>query len=174
MYQYLRLEENDMLYYSNVFQFIKESDSIGKYKASKLTGLPFGEVVNVKKLAKDSKFAEVFVIVFGIPEKKLMRIRVKEFFMALNWLRMELEQLIEREKHLIGDEEPEMIEAGSERMNVFKEMAILIPLSKEYGMTPDQIASWTYSTVFTIMYYDKVNRDIEKAYNKIIESKIKR
>ena len=174
LYKYLKLGENDALYYATVFQFIKGSDIIGKYKATNLTSLSFGEVANVKSLAKNADFTNVFVIVFGIPENELINIRVKEFFMALNWLKFELAELVEREKHLVGDEEPDMIEAGSARLNVFKEMNILIPLSKEYGMTPEQIEGWKYSTVFTIMYHDKVSRDVEKAYNKIIESKIKR
>lgn len=173
LYQYLKLSERDALYYANVFQFVKPSDSIGEYKGSVLTGLPFGEVANIKKLAKASDFTKVFMIVFGIPEEELIRIRIDEFFMALNWIRNELDQLIGREKHLIGEEDPEMVQAGSERLNVFKEMNILIPLSKEYGMTPDEIASWTYSTVFTIMYYDKISRDIEREYNEIIKKKIK-
>lgn len=171
LYQYLQLSESEMMYYANVFQFVKERNSIGKYIAQKLTSLPFGEVTNIKNLAKDADFTKVFMIVFGIPERRLMRIRVKEFFMALNWVKVELDQLITREKHLMGVEDYEMVEAGSERMNVFKEMNILIPLSKEYGMTPEQIASWNYSTVFTIMYYDKVSRDVEKAYNEIIKRK---
>ena len=76
-----------MLYYANVFQFIKASDSIEKYKGSKLTSLTFDQVAEVKSLAKESDFAKVFIIVFGIQERRLMRIRVKEFFMALNWLK---------------------------------------------------------------------------------------
>jgi len=162
-----------MSYYANVFQFVKASDSIGKYKAQKITGFPFGEVVNIKKLAQASDFTKVFVIIFGISERRLLRVRVKDFFRALNWVRMELEQLIDREKHLMSEEDPEMVDAGSERLNVFQEMNILIPLSKEYGMMPDEIASWKYSTIFTIMYHDKISRDIEIEYSKTMKNKIK-
>lgn len=156
-----------MLYYANVFQFAKAVDTLGNYKAKRLTVLPFGDVTNVKNLAASANYTKVFYIVFGIDEKELVNIRVKEFFMALNWVRQELESLIEREKHLVGEEDPKMVEAGSARLNVFKEMNILIPLSKEYGKTPEEIASWKYSTVFTILYHEKVSRDIEKEYSRL-------
>ena len=115
---YLKLSENDALYYATVFQFIKGSNEIGKYKATKLTSLSFDDVINIKNLAKNADFTNVFVIVFGIPENELIQVRVKEFFMALNWLKFELAELVEREKHLVGDEDPEMVEAGSARLNV--------------------------------------------------------
>ena len=167
LYQYHQLSENKKLYYANVFQFVKSVDSIGSHKAKKLTGLPFGEVTNIKNLATAQDYPKVFEIVFGIAEKELSNTRVKEFFMALNWLRHELGELIEREKHLVGDEDPKMVEAGSARLNVFKEMNILIPLSKEYGKTIEEIAAWKYSTVFAIMYHEKVSRDIEKEYSRL-------
>ena len=160
-----------MLYYSNVFQFVKPVDTIGCFKAKKLTGLPFGEVTNIKNLSAAADYPKVFEIVFGITEKDLENIRMKEFFMALNWLRKELESLIEREKHLVGDEDPKMVEAGSARLNVFKEMNILIPLSKEYGKTLEEIAAWKYSTVFTILYHEKGSRDIEREYSRLNTAK---
>ena len=82
-----------------------------------------------------------------------------------------MEELIENEKHLTGDEDPEMIEAGSERLSIFKEMNILIPLSKDYGMTIEQIASWTYSTVFVFMYYAKITSEFEQEQHNIIDKK---
>lgn len=160
-----------MLYYATVFQFVRAVGTIGSYKAKRLTGLPFGDVTKVKNLAVAEEYPKVFEIVFGITEKELSNTRVKEFFMALNWVRNELGTLIEREKHLVGDEDPKMVEAGSARLNVFKEMNILIPLSKEYGMTPDEIAGWKYSTVFTIMYHEKVSGDIEKEYTRLTTAK---
>lgn len=167
LYEYLLLSDDEMVYYNNVFQFIKEENKIGNYEAKDLTSLTFGEVALVKKLAVASDYQKVFHIVFGIEEKELLNIRVKEFFMALNWLRNNLDALIEREKFLVGDEDLKMVEAGSARLNVFKEMNVIIPLSKDYGKTPEEIESWKYSTIFTIMYYEKISREVEKEYNRL-------
>lgn len=169
--KYLLLDEHDKMYYANVFRYAKAVDTIGEYQAKKLTGLPFGEVTMVKNLAAAADYIKVFEIVFGISEEELSSIRVMEFFMALNWVRYELGQLVEREEHLVGGEDPKMIEAGSAQLNVFKEMNILIPLSKEYSKTPEEIAAWKYSTVFTILYHEKVRADIEREYNRLTAPK---
>jgi hypothetical protein len=167
LYQYFELEEKEMLYYANAFKYGKVSDTLGGHKAKKLTSLSFGDVSKIRDLATTSDYPEIFNIVFGISEKDLNKIRVKEFFMAFNWLQKELEVLISREDHLKGEEDPKLIQAGVERLNSFKGLNILIPLSKAYGKTLEEIESWKYSTIFAILFYDKVNGEIEREYNRL-------
>lgn len=167
LYQYYQLDEREAVLYASVFKFATPSDRLGSFQAKKLTSLPYGEVNQIKRMAEASDYPGVFEKVFGISQRRLLLMRVKPFFMALNWLRQELEQLLERESHLMSVQDPKMVEAGVDRLKVFKEMNVLIPLSKEYGKTPEEIASWPYSTVFTLLYYEKVSGEIEKAYTEL-------
>jgi len=173
LYELLKLDQKQADLYENIFQFAKPVDHVGKYKGRKLQMLTFAEVNALKKLANKLDYIPAFQIVFGIPEIVLLKTRVQEFFTALNWLRNEMQILIEREKLLISEPDPEQIEAGIEELNIFKEMNILIPLSKEYCVKPEELAEWRYSAIFTIIYHAKINADIERRYSEIMKRKIK-
>ena len=168
LYQFLLLDETEADRYLGVFQHIKPDDRIGKLKAKRLHELSFGEVLTIKKCATKDDYIEPFLIVFGISERKLTRIRVTEFFRAFNWIRDELTVLIEREKLLNSEPEPEMIEAGIERLDIFKEMNLVIPLSKDYSLHPYTIFDWRYQTIFTLLHHGKISAEIDRNYAEIL------
>ncbi len=193
LYRFLLLEEAVQNRYFNVFQFIAPVGIIprlfllwqfGNLKAEKLQQLSFGEIIMLKKYATGNDYEKIFQIVFGISESQLLRVRVKDFFQALNWIKNELEILVEREKLLNSEPDPKMMEAGIERLEVFREMNLLIGLMKDYGLPPtperslfssaedynplDLYAEWRYSTVFTLLYQAKISNDIDRNYAEIM------
>ncbi len=173
LYQFLLLDQEKADRYENVFQYAKPVDHINKYKGQKLQSLTFGQVGTLKKLATEREYIQAFQIVFGIPEKTLLKTRIKDFFMALNWLRNEIQNLLENEKLLVIEPDPEQTEAGIDELNIFKDMNILIPLSKEYCEPPEVIAEWRYSTIFTLLYHAKISSEIDRRYSEIMKGKNK-
>ena len=168
LYRLLLLDEAEFDRYFGVFEHIKPVDRIGNLKAKRLQSLTFGEVLTIKKCASKNDYIEPFLIVFGISKRKLLMTRVTDFFRAFNWIRNELTILIEREKLLNSEPEPKMIEAGIERLDLFKEMNLVIPLSKDYSLHPDEIFDWRYSTIFTLLHHGKMSAEIDRNYAEIL------
>lgn len=171
LYQFLLLDEAEADRYLGVFQHIKPVDRIGNLKAKRLQALTFGEVLTIKKCASKNDYIEPFLIVFGISKRKLLTTRITEFFRAFNWIRNELTILQEREKLLNSEPEQEMIDAGIERLDLFKEMNLVIPLSKDYSLRPDIIFDWRYSTIFTLLHHGKISAEIDRNYAEILRKK---
>ena len=74
-------------------------------------------------------------------------------------------------RELGGDPEPEMIEAGINRLDSFGDMNAIIPLSKEYGVNPDVIVEWRYMQVFTLLRHKKISGEIDRNYMEIMRNK---
>lgn len=172
LYQFSVLSEEEAEHYASVLQFLKPVDMVGKHKAKSLMSLTYNDVLMLKKLATKDQYVQTFDIVFGIKERELYQVRVREFFSAFNWIRDQIKNLIEMEKReLGGDPDPEMTEAGINRLDSFGDMNAVIPLSTDYGVNPDVILGWRYSQVFMLLRHKKISGEIDRNYMEIMRNK---
>lgn len=167
--QLLKLERTKIEEYTEVFKYVNPKDRIKIGFRKWATGrdfwkLSFDNVAIIKKRMNAGNITRPVSIAFGITEKQVLKMRVKEYFYALAYVRTSLEKITKAEKeHLSSEPDSVLTQAGIERMSIFKELNVLIPLARRYGMTTEQVSEWSYGKVFNESLFDKVSGEIEKA-----------
>lgn len=145
---------------------------IGK-EAVEITSLQFGQVNELKRIFTEPTFEGIFYAfeaVFGAKKEEVLEADVVSYFYALNHIAEGVKTVFKKEKILEVDDEEErffMKEAGAERLNRFQEFPILLNLAERFSTTPFVIETWKYSTVFTILLYDKILADVRKRRDEI-------
>lgn len=177
--QLFALEHSEFERYCQIFEHARPKDHIkawplylsDPWQAASFGDLTFGDVETIKHTFSKDLFG-VFRIVFGIEQRDLMRVRVRDFFPALNWIKKELSELVKRERDFLeGSQDPDWKNAGGDRLNVFKSMNVLIAFGKEYGQTPQEVEQWKYSFVFTLLYHSRITGEVQKNYHNIMRNK---
>jgi hypothetical protein len=161
--------------YLRVFKFMKGADSVklnGRtYRSKPLIELTFNEVSLLKKKLADGQLPSIFQGTFGITPDQIMDIYVVEFFKGFNFIRDEMAGIAKMEEKLSGRPDPVLDEAGIEKMKIFKELNVLIPLARKYGIMTEDVAEWSYGKVFQELLYDKYSSEIEQEASKIRRKK---
>ena len=111
---------------------------------------------------------EMFTLVFGVKRSQFLNAPVVDFLIALGWLRESVSNLIQKEYHALkSNPDPDMQAAGVERLSVFAEMNTLIAIAQQYGKSPQEIETWPYNMVFSLMLHNKILGEVQKNYSEI-------
>ncbi len=158
--------------YMRVLTALRPRPRLGPFKARRLTGLTFSEVTLIRGWFAEGNtmgLLKAMELVFGCKRERLGQFRVVDYFHAFNWLTRELEFLAEQEqRHLSGKLGPELEMAGVRRLDRFKELNALVALAVQFGITPQEVEKWNYGLVFSLLWYNKVYREVEKDHLEII------
>ena len=168
------LDENEAIKYVELQSIMLSKDVFLNYRAKPLSELTFGQVSEIKRnfINPDYKsLLNCFKIVFKVKEDDYRRSDIIPYFYALNWIKDQIMVLIEKEKMLIPDPDPELEMAGVKKLTIFSEMSILINLAEKFSTTPMAIETWTYNLVFTIILYQKLLNEVRRDYIYITKSK---
>lgn len=124
---------------------------------------------------KLSKLSDMELIIKTISKlqrtdiNSVLEMRITDFFPLLVSLKNELEVLVRAESQLVPSV-PNLkweIVNGSKRIAKFGIYNTLIPLSKQLGVTMKEVNNMKYSEVFTVLYSNKVNQDLQREMNEI-------
>ncbi|MAX51603.1 MAG: hypothetical protein CMH22_06445 [Methylophaga sp.] len=169
--EFLRLDEAAALPYWQLQSILKPHPTFGKFKAARLGELQFGQVATLKQHLQKPDFdglLEMFTLVFGVKRSQFLNAPVVDFLIALGWLRESVSNLIQKEYHALkSNPDPDMQAAGVERLSVFAEMNTLIAIAQQYGKSPQEIETWPYNMVFSLMLHNKILGEVQKNYSEI-------
>lgn len=172
----LQLPENEFKEYVDTFEFERPLNFINAwphelrdpYKAKPIEERSFGEVRTIINLGSND-IVSCFEMTFGIDRAQLFKKKATDFFPAFNWLKNQVKEILEREsEYLKGEKDVKWIAAGGTKMNKFGDLNVLIALAKEYGTTPQEIESWDYNLVFSLLYHQTELTGINKKYHKML------
>ncbi|PHQ27860.1 hypothetical protein [Leeuwenhoekiella nanhaiensis] len=169
--EFLLLNDQQALPYWYLQSMFNFTPRFGNFKAKRLGELEFGEIANIKSSITKTDFeriVEIFTLIFGIKRSQFINAPVTDFLNAIGWLRLSIEELIIKEYNALkSDTDPDMQAAGVERLSVFAEMNTLIGIGQQYGKSPQEIETWPYNMVFTLMLHNKILSEVQKNYSEI-------
>lgn len=165
-----KLPPEEMDKYLNLISVLKPLSKIGRYKATPLFDLTYGEVKEVESLlltATSESISQAFKYVFKMPEKVFYKLRAVTFLKALNHLFEDLKSIAELEKNLIPKPDPIFEMAGADRLSIFGHFALLKRLAEKFKTPPQGIEDWKYSVVYAVLLHDKIYGEVEQEYNQL-------
>lgn len=172
--EFFQLNEADALSYVELQSIMKSKPVFLNRKAKELGELSFGDVAQLKRNISEPSYEglmDSFKMVFGIKQSQYLNADVVSFFYALNWMRESVIALMNKEKALVPEPDPDLEMAGVNRLAVFSEMSTLINLGRSFSKAPTEIETWKYNMVFAILLYDKVHGEVQKNYYELKKPK---
>lgn len=172
--QLLALPENEFAELHEVCRFQKASNQIRKKEAKPLFKQEFRLVAELKETFSSfdvGGFVKAFKELFGMSEREFFTLNIKDFYTAFNWIGDQLKMVYEVEKELQGDVDTKLIQAGVEKLNIFKELNILIAIGEKFSKPPHEVEKWSYEMVFSLTLHDKISNEIQTNYSKLINQK---
>ena len=163
--KYIVLNESEKMKYDVLFEHVRPSDTLLGKKAVPLMNMTYGEVSFIQHKVSDVQL--VFEKIWGIDRHKFLDLKVADFFPCVNWVKEQLKALAEANKKLETEADPKMEEAGIKELERFGSLNALISIAKDYGVTPQEVETWKYSFVFTLLYHSVISSTIERNYSKI-------
>ena len=161
-----------------MLKFGKASNKIGEYESKPFIELPYGIVKkDLPAYQKRELISESVELIMQIqfPEFKIQNENANDVISFILWIKEQQEFLNEIEKiNLHTEPEPEMLASGLQRLNDFGELVTIDALAKGNVLKYAEIQALPYFKVYEKLKLDKVNREIEKNYQKILEEKNKR
>ncbi|CAA7195436.1 hypothetical protein [Chryseobacterium potabilaquae] len=161
-----------------LLKYGKASANIGGFKSKAFIELPYGMVKkDVPALLKDDKVVEAINLIMECQYEKfeLGNSSGNEVFGFLIWILSQYEFIKRIEsRHLHSDPDPEMLAAGISRLNEFGEMSVIDNLANGKILEYDRIEALPYFKVYQKLKLDKIIREINKKYQKIIEEKTRK
>lgn len=157
-----------------VFFFFKHAKPVSwcgkiKPKQPSIMDLSYKEVAHIRMSAEKNNYQDIFSIVYNLSDKGILRLRIKEFFPSLNWIKKELDGIANAEKRLTGDIDPKLEQAGVKELERFGHLNALFTISRMFqNCPPFEVEKWPYKRVFSYLYKIHVDNEIEKNYQKII------
>jgi len=159
--------------YVEVLQHVKPVDTANDVFHLKLKDVEF---IKENLLSDtDEELLEIIAKVQGIKLKKVLKIKVVEFFGLLNSIKEQLIQINKAEAaSLVSENTNFKWEAvnGSDRLSMFGIYNTLESLSGGDILKWNDIMELTYSDVFMKLYINKINADLQHEMNQIKETKI--
>lgn len=169
--EFLQLTEEAASAYIRLQTVMNPKNEFQNKKAKPIGHLTFGQVKQMQRDFRNPTFEQIidaFILVFDVTKHQVLRSWITDFFHASNHLIKEISATIEKEnKALASDPDPDMVNAGIERLNVFGELSVLYDLGARYGMDPEEIENWKYNKVLSIMVHDHIVRQIQTEYSEI-------
>ena len=174
-YEFNSLTENQL---QMLLKYGKASDAIGGFKSKAFIELPYGIIKkDVPALLKDDKVVEAIQLIMECQHDKFDfgNSSGNDVFGFLLWILSQYEFIKQIESmNLNSDPEPEMLAAGISRLNEFGELSVIDNLANGNILEYDRIEALPYFKVYQKLKLDKVIREINKKYQKIIEEKAKK
>lgn len=160
-----------------MLKFGKSSNRIGKYESKPFIELPYGLIKkDLPGLQKMELILETIELIMQnqFPEFDIKKADGNEVISFLLWIK-EQQEFIKNieEQNLQSDPEPEMLAAGINRLNEFGIAPVVEKIAKDWNYTPEEIEEKPYFKIYEKMKLDKVQGEINKNYQKIIEQKAK-
>ncbi|WP_228443219.1 hypothetical protein [Chryseobacterium nematophagum] len=161
-----------------LLKYGKASANIGGFKSKAFIELPYGMVKkDVPALLKDDKVVEAINLIMECQYEKfeLGNSSGNEVFGFLLWILSQYEFIKRIEsRHLHSDPDPEILAAGISRLNEFGELSVIDNLANGNLLEYDRIEALPYFKVYQKLKLDKIIREINKKYQKIIEEKTRK
>ena len=160
--------------YHNSLKHVLPKAEIKSIPANDIYSLTFSNVVWLKAFIQNTtfeNFVKAYQMIFGIDKSEFLKCDVVEFYQSFNWIQNQMLDLIDGEKRLDSDIEPELKEAGIDELNIFGELNTLITIGKEFGKSPAEIEQWSYSMVFALSLHNNISSGINKRHSKILSKK---
>lgn len=171
--QLFNLDESRFADYIRLQDILKPKPEFLEKEAVEITSLQFGQVNELKRIFTAPTFEGIFYsfeAVFGAKKEEVLEADVVSYFHSFNHIAESVKGVMKKEKVLEIDDEQEkfiMKEAGAKRLQRFQEVPILVNFAERFSTTPENIETWKYSTVFTILLYDKILADVRKRSDEI-------
>lgn len=162
--EYLQLKDNSE--YNVLFGSLKPKNKLGVFE-SKFNKLTFAEMnylkKNISKIHDENVFFNIFELVFSVNKDQLLAQKIIDFIAATNYINKSIENIFEAEKKaLSGEEDEDFILAGGLMLNSLGNLPTLITIGMKFGKSPEEVANWSYKTVFGIQRYFKMSAEIDK------------
>lgn len=169
--EFYNLEEEQAEGYLQLSSLVNPKAEFLKKPAKALGTLQYGQVSIIKRsLLKPSLegLIAVFEMVFGVSGYLQKRANIVEYFYALKWISEEIAAMLQKEsKYLSGKPDPFLEMAGAARLSIFGELPALKMLGTQYGKSPEEVATWSYNLVFSLLYMDNIETDVRDNYNEL-------
>jgi hypothetical protein len=157
--------------YHNICQFQKGNNNIKNKTCDGLMSLSWLDVSEIKDYFQSMNVEGIVTalkIVFGLKEKEILHLDIKEFYQAFNWIQDELLKIYKAEKKLSSKPDSKLKEAGIDDLNIFGDLNSLIAIGEKFATPPHEVEKWNYSLVFSLIYHDKISGEVQKRYDKIL------
>ena len=174
------INENDNLNSSDIelmFKYGKSSNIVGGFESVSFMELPYATIKrDIVYLLKENSINEVLELIFKPQFKNFNINKVKEAekISFIIWINEQLERVFKIEEQFLQSEpEPELIASGIDRLNEFGINPLMEKIAKDWNKTPEEIEKYPYFKIYQKIKMDKVQSEINKRYQKIIEEKSK-
>ena len=174
------INENDNLNSSDIelmFKYGKSSNIVGGFESVSFMELPYAMIKrDIVYLLKENSINEVLELIFKPQFKSFNINKVKEAekISFIIWINEQLERIFKIEEQFLQSEpEPELIASGIDRLNEFGINPLMEKIAKDWNKTPEEIEQYPYFKIYQKIKMDKVQSEINKRYQKIIEEKKK-
>ena len=161
-----------------MLKFGKPSNVIGKYQSKPFIELPYGIIKkDLKAYQKQELISESIELLMQnqFEDFKISKASANEVIGFLLWIKSQQEFIKNiEEQNLHSEPEPEMLAAGIHRLNEFGIATTVEKIAKDWNMIPEEVEAKPYFKIYEKMKMDKIQGEINKAYQKILEAKSKR
>ncbi len=156
----------------------KSANRIGEFESKLFIELPYAIVKKeLPALQNKEMITETVELIMKhqFPEFNIEEASGNEIMSFLLWIK-EQQEFIKNieEANLQSDPEPEMLAAGINRLNEFGIAPLMEKIAKDWNMIPEEVEVKPYFKIYEKMKMDKIQGEINKAYQKILEAKSKR
>ena len=160
-----------------IFKYGQGSNKLGKYESKNFTELPYGIVrMDILTLQKKELHLEAIMMILECQFEKvsLKGVTQNDLFAFLVWMKKEQDKLFTRERnYLSSDPDPEAVAAGINRLDEFGALATIHTLAHNQVWRHKDIYNTPYFEIYQVLKLEKVQRDVQKAHQKIMEQKAK-
>lgn len=141
-------------------------------------GKEFSDITNwrycdVMNMLSDGSPLGLVKLATGASEKKILQSKARDFVAFLRFILDELKKIALLEEKLRGGENPDLAEAGIDKLNVFGVATIYNAISPDPRHW-DEIAELPYHKIWAKMMLDKTNAEIQKAYDTAQANKMRK
>lgn len=153
--------------YSLLAPMLRASRTLGRREAANLWEAEFAETENIRRAMATGDHVTAVSLAFGCPMELVTDYRILDFWAAVNHLASEVEHLNLLERTNIAREPDHKVPVElSKQLDVFGPLNWLETLGMAYGKSPNEVETWTYGLVHSLMWKRAVEYDIAKERNK--------
>ena len=156
----------------------KPNNRIGEFESKPFIELPYGLIKkDLPAYQKQELIGESIELIMQnqFPDFEIKKASGNDVIGFLLWIK-EQQLFIKNieEANLQTDPEPEKLAAGIHKLNEFGIAPTVEKIAKDWNYTPEQVEQTEYFKIYEKLKLDKVQGEINKNYQKIIEEKSKR
>ncbi|WP_257657711.1 hypothetical protein [Parapedobacter lycopersici] len=152
-----------------LLKHVRPSDSYGGIKVPEITTWRYCDVID---FVSDGTVSGIAAKVLKCTEEELMEMPGKGFLSLLKHLKNEADKIGKLEDQLKSDPDPDLMSAGIEKLNPFGVMTVYYSISSD-PRDWDEISELPYNKLWTRLMIDKINKEVQKEYDRIMQWKTK-